>query len=129
MQESLQLKNQLLQESDQTRERYKTLREAKKKVENKTSMEKMEMPLKFLNQNAHLEHLGQDFLRHLTLNLTECLVMKEKLVKNIESQNVSLAQRLATLSDDDKDPKVFYDPEKESAEPAKTKVTTKYPIV
>ena len=55
-------------------------------LKNTTTIDKLEMPLKFLKQNDDRRHLGigHEYIRHLTLALLESLVIKDKLVMNLK---------------------------------------------
>lgn len=132
IQESLSLKHQIDALSQDTKEKFKDVKAVKAQVPNMTSLEKLEMPLRFLKQNQqHLSpKLGQDFLRHLTTSLLENLLIKDKSLQNIQAQNINLSQRLADLSGH-KDATAFYNPHLEVLKKSKNDLfkAKKDPIV
>merc|ERR1712051_592059 len=59
------------------------------KLKNTTTIDKLEMPLRFLRQNEdrRLKHLSlghEAYLRNLTMALLESMVVKDKLVRNYQ---------------------------------------------
>ena len=114
IQDSLATKKQLDLLTIQKRMQFKDVKAVKGKVpanSMQTSLEKLEMPLRFLKQNQqHLSpQLGQDFLRHLTTSLLENLLIKDKSLENIQAQNINLSLRLADFLGE-KDAKKLYNP-------------------
>lgn len=133
IQESLSIKQRLQKETQQTQEKFKDIKINKSKLKNTTTIDKLEMPLRFLRQNEdrRLKHLSlghEAYLRNLTLALLESMVVKDKLVRNYQAQNINLSLRLVDLTEN-KNPKDFYDPHEVMEKSPVSKEVLKHPIV